>query len=203
MRICSVENCSNAVFGTDKNTGDGFCKFHQYKRTDLKRRSAMNNQPVFNTPSQFTELALFRMIWASSDKKSFITGVWLRDYLNTPLWANCFMHVLPKGQNKYPHFKFYAKNIVLGSPLEHTLWDAGTEDARINYSLEVEESSGGKNTANWQKLKDLEVELLKEYRLYFPTTRGLVIGVKYNIWEEQKIVGHLNKVYFDSIKKGT
>jgi hypothetical protein len=162
----------------------------------------MNNNHVSPLkPSQFAELSLFKLVWANSDKKSFITGVWLRDYLNTPLWPNCFMHVLAKGQNKWPHFKCYAKNIILGSPLEHTLWDDGTEEGRLNYSLEVEESSGGKNTANWQKLKDLEVDLQKEYKLYFPATRGMIIGVKYDIWDVQKIVGHLNKVYFDSLKK--
>jgi hypothetical protein len=202
MRVCSVENCNYPVFGTDKITRLGYCKRHLWKRTDNKKTKPMkNNQPILTTPSQFTELTLFRMIWQFSDKKSFITGVWLRDYLNTPFWIDCFAHVLPKGQNKYPYFRHYAKNIVPVTPLEHHLWDDSTEEKRILYSLEVEEASGGKNKANWQKLKDLEIELLKEYKLYFPTTKGLMIGVKYDMWNVQKIVGHLNKVYFDSLKK--
>lgn len=36
MRICF---CGNAVFGTDKNTKIGYCKSHQFKRTDLDKRS--------------------------------------------------------------------------------------------------------------------------------------------------------------------
>lgn len=36
MRTCSFEGCKYDVFGTDKNTGLGYCKRHQYKRTDLK-----------------------------------------------------------------------------------------------------------------------------------------------------------------------
>lgn len=36
MRLCF---CHQPVFGTDKNTGIGYCKGHQYKRTDLDRRS--------------------------------------------------------------------------------------------------------------------------------------------------------------------
>jgi len=111
------------------------------------------------------------------------------------------MHVLPKGQNKYPNFKYYARNIVLGTLDEHNLWDNGTEEQRITYALEVEEQSEGKNTANWQKLKDLAEELRKEYKLYFPTTKGLIIGVKYGLQEVMEVVGHLNKVFFDSLKK--
>jgi hypothetical protein len=108
------------------------------------------------------------------------------------------MHVLAKGQNKWPHFKYYAKNIILGSPLEHTLWDNATEDARINYALEIEENGGH---CDWQKLKDLEAELLKEYKMYFPTSRGLIIGYKYSSDEVYEIISHLNKVFFDSLKK--
>ena len=36
MRFCF---CGNPVFGTDKNTREGYCKSHQYKRTDLDKRS--------------------------------------------------------------------------------------------------------------------------------------------------------------------
>ena len=37
MRIC--ERCNNPVFGTDKKTRIGYCKTHQYLRTDLDKRS--------------------------------------------------------------------------------------------------------------------------------------------------------------------
>ena len=36
MRFCK---CGNPVFGTDKKTKIGYCKSHQYKRTDLDKRS--------------------------------------------------------------------------------------------------------------------------------------------------------------------
>lgn len=36
MRMCE---CGSPVWGTDKNTRIGYCKSHQYKRTDLDRRS--------------------------------------------------------------------------------------------------------------------------------------------------------------------
>lgn len=38
MRICSVFGCDNPVWGTDKNTGKGYCFFHQWFRTDRKRK---------------------------------------------------------------------------------------------------------------------------------------------------------------------
>ena len=196
MKACKKDGCNYPVFS------HLYCKNHQYLRNDNKKPKPMNNHQVTPlNPSQLTEMALFRMIWDKSDKKSFITGVWLRDYLATPLWPNCFMHVLAKGQNKWPHFKYYAKNISLGTPLEHSLWDDGTEEARLNYSLEIEEASGGRNKADWQKLKDLEVELLKEYKLYFPTTKGMIIGVRYSGEEVYDTISHLNRVYFDSLKK--
>lgn len=41
MRICSKEGCSSVVFGTDKKTRKGFCKNHQYLRTDTDKRSIL------------------------------------------------------------------------------------------------------------------------------------------------------------------
>jgi len=38
MRFC-CQNDGVPVFGTDKNTGKGYCKNHQYLRTDLDKRS--------------------------------------------------------------------------------------------------------------------------------------------------------------------
>jgi hypothetical protein len=147
-------------------------------------------------PSEFAELQLFKMIWFRSTKRSFITDLVLRDYEGTDFWVNMFAHVLAKGMNKYPYFKYYAKNIILLTPNEHHLLDNGTEEQRISYSLDVEEKSGGKNTANWGKIKTLEEELKIEYKESFPTTKGLIIGYKYDIYEQQKIVGELNRKFF-------
>lgn len=146
--------------------------------------------------TQVTQLAIFKQIWMLSDRRSFITGLYLREYLNTDLFINIFAHVLPKGQNQYPYFKYYAKNIVLLTPGEHSLLDQGTEEARISYSLDIEERTGGKAKADWQKLYDLKEELKKKYKKHFPTTKGLLIGYKYSPEEQIKIVGKLNKAFF-------
>jgi hypothetical protein len=138
--------------------------------------------------------ALFKQIWLLSDKKSFVSGLFLRKYMGTALEYNCFAHVLAKGQNQYPYFKYYAKNIVLLSPGEHGLLDQGTEEARISYALDVK-------SANWQPLYDLREELKKEYKKHFPSTRGIIIGYKYSPEEVVAKVGLLNKKYFESMIK--
>ena len=151
-------------------------------------------------PGKIAETMIFNVIWKTRERKSFISGSILRDMEQTPFFYNCFCHVLAKGQNKWPYFKWYYRNIQLITPLEHHLWDFGTEEQRINYALELEEKSGGKTTADWAKLKALEEELKEEYKKYFPTTRGLMIGQKYNLMEVMAIVGMLNERYMASLK---
>jgi hypothetical protein len=61
MRLCSHSKCSYPVFGTDKNTRLGYCKSHQYLRTDLDRRSitqkGMEKARVKKEASQIDEEA--------------------------------------------------------------------------------------------------------------------------------------------------
>lgn len=114
--------------------------------------------------------------------------------MTTELAFNCFAHVLAKGLNQYPYFKYYAKNIVLLTPGEHALLDQGTEEARISYALDVK-------SANWQPLYDLREELKKEYEKVFPSRRGLIIGYKYSPEEVMIKIGHLNEKYFKSLLK--
>lgn len=39
MRTCEVLNCGKVVWGTDKLTRTGYCKFHQHLRTDISKES--------------------------------------------------------------------------------------------------------------------------------------------------------------------
>lgn len=153
-------------------------------------------------PGKITEAMLFRIIWNVRSQRSFLTGTWLRNIQpGHPLWFNMFAHVLPKGQNKYPHFRFYLRGICLLTPGEHALYDQGTAEARIKYSQEVEEASGGKIKADWAKLEALAEELKEEYREYFPTRRGLIVGYRYSLDEVQKIIGTLNKKYIEELRR--
>ena len=160
----------------------------------------MTEIPILK-PSQLAERTIFEVIWKTRSRRSFITPTILRDMEQTPFFYNCFAHILAKGQNKYPYFKCYYKNIQLLSPHEHHLWDNGTEEQRIAYSLEVEEKTGGKSTCDWAKLKALEEDLKKEYKKYFPSTRGMMIGIKYNLLEQQAIIGMLNERYMESLRR--
>lgn len=79
------------------------------------------------------------------------------------------------------------------------MYDQGTEKERILYSQDVEKRSGGKITANWAGLEALADDLKEEYRKYFPTRRGLIIGYKYDIIEQGEIISKLNKEYLKSL----
>ena len=151
-------------------------------------------------PSKVGEKLIFSVIWKTRTHRSFLTSLWLREFERTPFFFNMFAHVLPKALNKYPHFRFYYKNIVLLTPGEHALYDQGTEKERISYSQDVEKRSGGKITANWAGLEALADDLKEEYRKYFPTRRGLIIGYKYDLDEVQHIVGMLNAKYMEDLK---
>jgi len=151
--------------------------------------------------AHLTQIMLFKQLRLLSSKKSFVSGIFLREYFGTDLFLNLFAHILPKAQNKYPYFKYYARNIVLLSPGEHGLWDQGTEEARIAYSLEIEAATGGRAKADWDKLKALEVSLKEEYKKVFPTTIGMIIGVKYSPEEVMAKIGKLNRQYWEELKK--
>lgn len=162
----------------------------------------MSDVILFEKPGMgqhLTQTIIFKQIWMRSNKKSFVSDLFLRKYMTTDLAHNCFAHVLPKAMNKYPYFKYYAKNIVLLTPGEHALWDQGTEEARISYALDVK-------SANWEPLKELEAELKKEYAKVFPTRRGMIIGYKYSPEEVMIKIGNLNEKYFKKMledkKKG-
>ena len=157
----------------------------------------MSNVILFDKPGMgqhLTQTIIFKQIWMRSNKKSYVSNLFLRKYMTTELAFNCFAHVLAKGLNQYPYFKYYAKNIVLLTPGEHALLDQGTEEARISYALDVK-------SANWQPLYDLREELKEEYKKVFPTRRGLVIGYKYSPAEQMAKIGHLNEKYFQSLLK--
>ncbi len=144
--------------------------------------------------AQILQTAIFKEIWIHSNKRSMVSGLFLREFMNTDLFFNCFAHVLAKGQNQYPYFKYYAKNVVLLTPGEHALLDQGTEEARISYALDVP-------SADWRPLYALRDELRKEYKKVFPTTRGILIGYKYTPLEQTAKIGNLNEKFFKDLAK--
>ncbi len=154
--------------------------------------------PSLLSPSAIADTLAYSLIWQNSSKKSFISGLWLRSFYGSVVFPNCFCRVL--NPFKYPYFMHYLKNIVLTTPGEHALWHQGTEEERIGYALSVEQQSRGRATADWDKMKSLVQELELEYKKYFPTTRGMIIGYKYPLDEQSRILGKLNKKFLSEQK---
>jgi hypothetical protein len=168
MRTCEAnDTCVSPVFGTDKNTGIGYCKLHQYLRTDLKSNSknglVKRSQKKHTREISFgfeSQPALFAWLWddAKNEKGEIIckyTGEKLNKFANSGLtiFLTCFAHVLPK--SKYTYFKLYPKNVRVVFPEFHRIVDQGTYIDRVNHP-------------NWKfELWDRESEELKiQYTIF-------------------------------------
>ncbi|MBN1226125.1 MAG: hypothetical protein JXA79_03985 [Deltaproteobacteria bacterium] len=156
------------------------------------------HQIQFPGPSDVAMNILYNVLWFNLPRRSFISGLWLRTYFGTDLFPNCFHPVLDL--RKYLYFRHYLGNYVLLTPGEAGLLIQGTEEERIQYSLILEEQSRGRATAEWSKIKDLEPELIKLYKQYFPSTRGMLINYHYSMEEQGRILGKLNKKYLQELK---
>jgi hypothetical protein len=149
--------------------------------------------------SEIAQRLIFNTLWSYSSKKSLISGLWLREYENTPLFPNCFLHVLPV--DKFRYFKYYLGNIILVTPGERGLWLQGTEEERIQYALDFEDKTKGKQTVAWNEIKRLEASLTDEYKKVFPSTVGMIVGYKYSLHKQKEIIGKLNKEFIESLSK--
>jgi len=153
------------------------------------------------TPLKASDVAqtmIFKVIWSRLPSKSFISGLWLRTFVNTPLWMNCFTYILPP--DKYRYFKFYMGNVILTTPGERGLYMDGTEEDRIAYALDLEEKSRGASSANWSAVRELEEDLKVLYKKHFPSTRGMFLNYTYTLEDQEKIVGKLNREFWRDFK---
>ena len=127
-------------------------------KPDLKPVKQEKNNPHYKKKGKKAtgELDLFKRLWEEREHVSFLSGIPLDEF---DVWQ--MAHVLAKGQNKYPKFRLYPKNIVFLTSLEHHLWDNGTMDRRAIYQQEMLETG---YDCDWQRLYDLADELKKEYK---------------------------------------
>lgn len=116
------------------------------ERRAKRPRIPLKRKPVFITRQPTGELDLFREIVNERGSKSEISG----DPIYSITVSN-MIHVLAKGQNKYPKFKLYKKNIVIGTREEHDEYDYGSHEEL-------------RKKAQWQKFFKLREELLEEYK---------------------------------------
>jgi len=148
--------------------------------------------------SLIAKLLVFKAVYQYYPRKSFVSGLWLRDFEKTELFLNCFTNILdPK---EYPYFRHYLKNIVLTTPGERALWMQASEEERINYALDLQSRSAGKTVVNWDKMKELVPVLIKEYKRNFPFTHKGIVAYKYSLKEQAEIIGKLNKRVLTELK---
>jgi hypothetical protein len=92
---------------------------HNKFTPDLKPEKVFKEKKVYKFKRKSTgEKWVFEMIWKERPHKSQIGGERISEAK-----AINFIHVLAKGQNKYPEFKLFKQNIVLGTEEEHHIWD--------------------------------------------------------------------------------
>lgn len=110
----------------------------------------------YSTKWGFTkEMEMFVSIWQNGPHVSFISGIPI-PYMN----PRNFAHVLPKGLNKYPHYKLNPENIALLTDKEHHVFDNGDIVDRENYSRKYPQT-------NWDKLYKLQEILKMRYQEEF------------------------------------
>ena len=161
MRYCEFDNCTQSVFGTDKNTRYGYCKRHQYLRTDRKPKKIAprtSKEKVHEISFGFdSQIEMFQALWEQArDERGIVTCPFtkerLNSFYNTELWYSCFAHVLPKGRYTYwklnpdnirvvfPDFHFYVDQKTLESRKRYptwnfSLWDEEVEKLKLLYQI--------------------------------------------------------------------
>jgi len=101
MRTCESPNCNYPVFGTDKNTGKGFCKGHQFLRTDKtpKQRKSLKRPPIpFRSNKRVVEEEEYRKVCNEIDEKLKKEGKWKCFFTNSLLPNKASHHHL-KGRD--------------------------------------------------------------------------------------------------------
>lgn len=93
----------------------------------MKKHRTSDTFPYCDRWGFKSEIEMFRWIWLNRPHVSYISGQPIQDDVR------CFAHVLSKAINRYPHFRLNPDNVVLLTPFEHGLWDAGTKCDREEY----------------------------------------------------------------------
>ena len=115
--------------------------------TPKKEKKPLKRSAIKQKKKVTGEAALFRQIAEERPWIDFVTGERLPF-----LTPTSFLHVLPKAKNRYYKMQLYKKNIVLGSDDTHFAWDN-----RPRSEL--------RKDPKWNKMFELEAELLEEYKL--------------------------------------
>lgn len=146
------------------NNRHKLCDKHNKVRLSLQQ-SKPKKSPSRIVPRRFSEtfqyckewdfvreMDMFHHIWLTRPHVSYFTG---KPIFYFHPWN--FIHVLPKGLGKYPHYRLNPNNVVLGLKREHDLVDVGTQALREKYKKE-------NPNYNIEAYYQLYEELKKEYQ---------------------------------------
>lgn len=122
-----------------------YCSPHCYYKSDEHKKAEEKKKKYKYKPKNTGQSVVFEQIWNTRPHKSQISGEPIYDA--TP---SNFMHILAKGQNKYPKFILLKENIVLATAEEHFLWD------NMRYKVI--------NDEKWQWVFEKEKELKERYK---------------------------------------
>lgn len=134
MRKCEIVSCDKPVFGTDRNTKHGYCKFHQYKRTDIIRKISRLPKKVkekSEAPENYQQLQLwFDNIAKEIKEKPYCWNC--GKYITKAFYRAATAHILPKRKEYgFPSVATHPKNyLILGPGCGcHAKYDTSWDDA--------------------------------------------------------------------------
>lgn len=100
----------------------GFCAEGNFEQKQAKKKAsgkkASKSFASYSYKEPTGEASMFEEIAEEREWICYVTGVTLFE-----LKPSQFLHVLPKALNKFPLYKLYKENIVLGTDEIHFLWD--------------------------------------------------------------------------------
>lgn len=144
---CATEGCDRFHAPLSR-----MCMYHRAKDRASTGLKSSRISPVSAKKAKEPSLMQFYLkIWEEREHVSFISGLYIASFD-----IRCFGHILAKGANRYPGFKFLYDNVALLIPVEHSLFDQGTIEQRDRYQKET-------SSCDWTRLFDKRDELLKLY----------------------------------------
>ena len=122
MGKCKQEQCNYNGLLYSK----GFCETHYWAgRRGNKTQKIKINSKFERRYKPTGEKLIFESVWIKQQGKCFITGQFIPF---ESAKASNFVHILAKGQNKYPEYKLFEPNIKLCIERFHHLYDHSTKD---------------------------------------------------------------------------
>ena len=136
----------------------------KYEEKNTHYKSILKFRPTIQDEIELKQTDTFLLAWNYWQGKYFIGFGHVR-LEDLQAW-NC-IHVLDK--KNYHYFKYYYKNIILGSREQHTLIDQGTWD-----QIELRILTNPKESREmWDAYFRLREELLIEYKAWVLSNHGI------------------------------